>query len=73
MPAYDYVCEACRNEFEIWASMEEYSKGAIKVCPFCGSEKIQQKLTPFQIATSRGSSQRGGSSCGPAPRSGCCG
>ena len=73
MPAYDFVCEDCRNEFEIWGTVEEYSKGLVKNCPFCGSEKIEQKLN--RVGVMRGA--RGGSSgpscCGPSSGSGCCG
>jgi len=36
MPAYDFVCEGCRNEFEIWGTVAEYSKGLVEKCPFCG-------------------------------------
>lgn len=70
MPAYDFVCETCKNEFEIRISMEEYSKGVIKACPLCGSERIQQKFTPFQVLSGKVLAPPGGSCCGP--RSGGC-
>ena len=73
MPAYDFICESCRNEFEIWGPVEEYSKGLVKNCPFCGSKKIEQKLNPFKVMASKKSGSGGSSCCGPSSGSGCCG
>ena len=72
MPAYNFVCESCRNEFEIWGTVQEYSKGMAEQCPFCGSKKVEQKLNGISVMASkkRGS---GGSCCGPNSGSGCCG
>lgn len=67
--AYDYSCEDCRNEFEIWGTVEERAKGLIKTCPLCGSEKIEEKLS-FQASKKSGSG--GSSCCGQASRGGCC-
>jgi putative FmdB family regulatory protein len=68
--AYDYACEDCHNEFEIWGTVAEHSKGLIKACPLCGSEKIEEKLS-FQVSKRSGSG--GSSCCGPGSGSGCCG
>jgi putative FmdB family regulatory protein len=73
MPAYDFVCEDCRNEFEIWGTVEEYSKGLVKNCPFCGSEKIEQKLNGVGVMRGTRGGSSGPSCCGPSSGSGCCG
>ncbi len=33
MPTYDYVCDACKHEFELFQSIKEDPK---KQCPSCG-------------------------------------
>ncbi len=70
MPGYDFVCGKCKQEFEIWGTVEEYTKGLVDKCPFCGSRKIEQKLNPLQIMSS---GKKGSSCCGPSSGSGCCG
>ncbi len=72
MPAYDFFCENCRNEFEIWGTVEEYSKGLVKNCPLCSSDKIEQKLNPLNIVKGGKGGSRGPSCCGPSSGSGCC-
>ncbi len=72
MPGYDFVCGKCKQEFEIWGTVEEYTKGLVDKCPFCGSRKIEQKLSPLQIMSNRKTGS-GGSCCGPSSGSGCCG
>ncbi len=73
MPGYDFVCGKCNQEFEIWGTVEEYTKGLVDKCPFCGSRKIEQKLSPLHIMSSKKTGSRGPSCCGPSSGSGCCG
>jgi putative FmdB family regulatory protein len=70
--AYDYTCGECRNKFEIWGTPEERSKGLIKNCPVCGSEKIEEKPS-VQVAVGKKTGSAGSSCCGPASRGKCCG
>jgi putative FmdB family regulatory protein len=70
--AYDFVCGKCGNPFEIWGTPEEHSKGLIKNCPVCGSEKIEEKPS-VQVSTGKKTRSGGSSGCGPASRGGCCG
>ena len=72
MPAYDFFCETCRNEFEIWGTVEEHSKGLVKDCPFCGSKQIEQKVNAFKVMASKKRGSGGLSCCGPRSGSGCC-
>ena len=41
MPHYDYVCDACGHELEIFQSMSESPK---KKCPECGKMKLYRKI-----------------------------
>ncbi len=72
MPAYDFVCANCLNEFEIWGTVEEYTKGLVDKCPICGSEKIEQKLNAFIVMGSKKRGSGGPSCCGPSSGPGCC-
>jgi|WetSurMetagenome_2_1015567.scaffolds.fasta_scaffold41333_2 putative FmdB family regulatory protein len=73
MPAYDFVCESCHNEFEVWGTVEEYTKGLVHKCPFCGAKNIEQKLDSFTIMSGKKRGSGGPSCCGPNSGSGCCG
>jgi putative FmdB family regulatory protein len=39
MPTYDYECDACHHEFEIFQSM---SDELLKKCPKCGKKKLRR-------------------------------
>jgi putative FmdB family regulatory protein len=39
MPTYDYVCDACQHEFELFQSISEPLK---KKCPECGKLKLRR-------------------------------
>lgn len=41
MPTYDYVCEACGHELEIFQSMSEKPK---RKCPACSAMKLYRKI-----------------------------
>lgn len=41
MPTYDYVCEACRHELELFQSMSESPK---RKCPACGKLKLVRRI-----------------------------
>ncbi|RKY56633.1 MAG: zinc ribbon domain-containing protein [Candidatus Neomarinimicrobiota bacterium] len=42
MPIYEYVCNNCGYEFENFQSI---SSEPIKVCPKCGHESVQRKVS----------------------------
>ncbi len=70
MPVYEYRCNRCGREFEIRASIPEYSKALEPVCPECGARECERLLSLAAIlgdSTSRCENPRGG---GPGP---CCG
>ena len=41
MPTYEYVCDACGHELEIFQSMSEPRR---RKCPDCGRLKLQRKI-----------------------------
>jgi putative FmdB family regulatory protein len=43
MPTYDYVCDGCEHEFELFQSMTESVK---RKCPECGELKLRRLIGP---------------------------
>jgi putative FmdB family regulatory protein len=43
MPIYEYVCEACKNEFDLMRPMSEADSPA--ACEACGGRKLKRKLS----------------------------
>ncbi len=41
MPTYDYVCDACKHEFEEFQYMSEEP---LKKCPQCGKKKLRRLI-----------------------------
>jgi putative FmdB family regulatory protein len=56
MAIYEYVCEACKNEFDLMRPMKEADEPA--ACQTCGSRKTKRILSLFN-ALSGGKSVAG--------------
>ncbi|RMD66572.1 MAG: zinc ribbon domain-containing protein [Planctomycetota bacterium] len=41
MPTYDYVCDRCNDEFEIFQSMKDKPK---RKCPSCGALALRRRI-----------------------------
>jgi putative FmdB family regulatory protein len=41
MPTYEYICDACRHEYETYQSIKD---APLKKCPECGKAKLRRKL-----------------------------
>ena len=52
MPTYDYVCDACEHEFELYQSIKEDPK---KQCPECGKKKLRRLIGPGAAIVFKGS------------------
>lgn len=52
MPTYDYVCDACEHEFELFQSIKENAK---KKCPECKKNKLRRKFGPGAAIVFKGS------------------
>ncbi len=57
MPVYEYVCHACKKQFEkvlTLAEYETYAAGKAKMaCPKCGSKDVEQAWAAFFAVTSK--------------------
>jgi putative FmdB family regulatory protein len=52
MPTYDYVCEACNHEFELFQPITENAK---RKCPECGKNKLRRLIGPGAAIVFKGS------------------
>ena len=41
MPTYDYICESCGHQLELFQSMSEKPK---RKCPACGALKLKRQI-----------------------------
>jgi putative FmdB family regulatory protein len=42
MPTYQYQCQGCAHDFELYQS---FSEDPIEICPECGEKKIQKVIS----------------------------
>lgn len=56
MPIFDYVCQDCGNQFELWIR----KKDETAVCPECESEDVERQFSVPQVHgdTSHGKAMR---------------
>ncbi len=52
MPTYDYVCDACDHEFELFQSITAQTK---RKCPECGRLKLRRLIGPGAAIMFKGS------------------
>ena len=52
MPTYDYVCDGCGHEFELFHSIKDEPK---KQCPECGKKKLRRLIGPGAAIVFKGS------------------
>ena len=52
MPTYDYVCDACDHEFELYQSIIADPE---KKCPECGKRKLRRLIGPGAAIVFKGS------------------
>lgn len=52
MPTYDYVCDACDHQFELFQSITAQSK---RKCPECGRLKLRRLIGPGAAIVFKGS------------------
>jgi putative FmdB family regulatory protein len=55
MPLYDYRCRKCGHAFWIIASLSEHDahEGAKRVCPRCGSPKVERVIGAVNVHTTK--------------------
>jgi putative FmdB family regulatory protein len=52
MPTYDYVCDACDHQFELFHSIKDEPK---RKCPKCGKNKLRRLIGPGAAIVFKGS------------------
>lgn len=52
MPTYDYVCDACEHQFELFQSIKDSPK---RKCPECGKQKLRRLIGPGAAIMFKGS------------------
>ena len=52
MPTYDYVCDACEHQFELFQRITE---DAQRKCPECGKLKLRRLIGPGAAIVFKGS------------------
>lgn len=51
MPTYDFICNACRQRFDVFMTFSEYGKKPVQ-CAHCGSKNVRRRMTKVRIAKS---------------------
>lgn len=49
MPTYDFICNACRQRFDIFLTFAEYGKKTVH-CSHCNSSDVRRRMTKVRIA-----------------------
>jgi putative FmdB family regulatory protein len=52
MALYDYICDDCGNQFEVFSP--GFIREEQKVCPTCGSLTVRQKFSSFMSSSGGG-------------------
>lgn len=53
MPTYDFICNDCKQRFDIFLTYSEYGARPAP-CSHCGSENTRRRMTRVRIAKSEG-------------------
>src|SRR5512138_2821647 len=51
MPTYDFLCNACKQRFDVFMTFDEYGKKTV-TCTHCGSTDVRRRITKVRIAKS---------------------
>ena len=51
MPTYDFICNDCKQRFDVFQSFAEYGKKPV-VCSHCNSRNVRRRMTRVRIAKS---------------------
>jgi putative FmdB family regulatory protein len=52
MPRYEFLCEKCKNPFELTMTISEHGKAKVK-CPKCKGTKVVPQLGGFMGQTKK--------------------
>ncbi|MFT3890364.1 MAG: zinc ribbon domain-containing protein [Anaerolineales bacterium] len=51
MPTYDFICNDCKQRFDVFLTFSEYGKKTVK-CVHCNSKNVRRRMTKVRIAKS---------------------
>jgi putative FmdB family regulatory protein len=51
MPTYDFICNDCKQRFELFQTFAEYGKIPV-FCTHCNSKNVRRRMTKVRIAKS---------------------
>jgi len=51
MPTYDFLCNDCKQRFDVFMTFDEYGKKTV-TCTHCGSRDVRRRMTKVRIAKS---------------------
>ncbi len=51
MPTYNFICNDCKQRFDVFMTFDEYGKKAV-TCAHCGSQDVRRRMTKVRIAKS---------------------
>ena len=51
MPTYDFICNKCNQNFDVFLTFAEYGKKAV-TCAHCKSKNVRRRMTKVRIAKS---------------------
>ena len=54
MPTYDFICNNCNQNFDVFLTFAEYGKKTI-TCAHCKSKNVRRRMTKVRIAKSEDS------------------
>ena len=54
MPTYDFICNNCNQNFDVFMTFAEYGKKTV-TCAHCKSKNIRRRMTKVRIAKSEDS------------------
>ena len=52
MPTYEFMCEACKQSFDVVLTAAERGTASVQ-CPACGSATVTPRMAIFTAKTSR--------------------
>jgi putative FmdB family regulatory protein len=54
MPTYDFICNNCKQRFDVFQTFDEYGKKPVN-CTHCNSKDVRRRMTKVRIAKSEDS------------------
>lgn len=51
MPTYDFICNDCRQRFDVFQTFAEYGKVQV-TCTHCNSSNVRRRMTRVRVAKS---------------------